>query len=109
MATGPARQLPNSVLPEKYRLSLTPDLQNFTFEGQVDVDVNIETSVTDIVLNAAELTLHQATLSQGETTIQARSIAVDEEAETATITLESEATPGPATLSISIGVPLTTS
>ena len=55
MATGPARQLPNSVLPEKYRLSLTPDLQNFTFEGQVDVDVNIETSVTDIVLNAAEL------------------------------------------------------
>ena len=38
----PARQLPNSVLPEKYRLSLTPDLQNFTFDGQVDIDVNID-------------------------------------------------------------------
>ena len=101
MPNGPARQLPNSVLPEKYRLSLTPDLQNFTFEGQVDVDVNIEAPVTDIVLNAAELTLHEATLAQGETTIQARSIAVDEEAETATITLEAEAVPGPATLSIS--------
>ena len=101
MATGPARQLPNSVLPEKYRLSLTPDLQDFTFEGQVDIDVNIETPVTDIVLNAAELSLHEATLTQGQTTIQARSLAVDEEAETATITLESEAAPGPATLSIS--------
>ena len=101
MATGPARQLPNSVLPEKYRLSLTPDLQNFTFEGHLDVDVNIEAPVTDIVLNVAELTLHEATLTQGETTIQARSISVDEEAETATITLESEATPGSTTLSIS--------
>ena len=66
MATGPARQLPNSVLPEKYRLSLTPDLQNFTFDGQVDIDVNIESPVTDIVLNAAELSLHEATLTQGE-------------------------------------------
>ena len=101
MATGPARQLPNSVLPEKYRLSLTPDLQNFTFDGQVDIDVNIASPVRDIVLNAAELSLHEATLTQGETTIQARSLAVDEEAETATITLESEAAPGPASLSIS--------
>ena len=101
METGPARQLPNSVLPLRYRLALTPDLLDFTFEGRVDIDVQLHEAVTDVVLNAAELTLHEATLTQGDTVIQARSLAADEESETATIALESEAAPGPATLSIS--------
>ena len=101
MQTGPARQLPNSVLPEKYRLSLSPDLQNFTFEGRVDIDVQVQSSTSEITLNAAELTLREASLTQGETRVSARSLSVDEDSETATITLDSEAAPGPATLSIS--------
>ena len=101
MQTGPARQLPNSVLPEKYRLSLSPDLQNFTFEGRVDIDVQVQSSTSEITLNAAELTLREASLTQGDTRVSARSLSVDEDSETATITLDSEAAPGSATLSIS--------
>lgn len=101
MKTGPARQLPNTVIPEKYRLSLTPDLENFTFDGHVEIDVKVNSAATEIVLNAAELTLQQACLVQGDTRICTSSISTDEDAETATITLSSEAAPGPATLSIS--------
>ena len=101
METGPARQLPNTVIPEKYRLFLTPDLQDFTFEGRVEIDVNVNSATTEIVLNAAELTLHEAYITQGDTRIPASSIATDEDAETATINLSSEAVPGPANLTIS--------
>ncbi len=101
METGPARQLPNTVIPEKYRLFLTPDLQDFTFEGHVEIDVNVNSATTEIVLNAAELTLHEASITQGDTRIPASSIATDEDAETATINLSSEAVPGPANLTIS--------
>lgn len=101
METGPARQLPNTFTPEKYRLSLTPNLEKFTFEGHVAIDVNVNSAATEITLNAAELTFGQAYLIQGETHISASSISTDEDAETATIILSSAADPGPATLSIS--------
>ena len=101
METGPARQLPNTVIPERYLLSLTPDLQNFTFEGHVEIDVRVNTPTSLIVLNAAELAFHEASLSQCGSEISAVSISTDEDAETATITLSSEAAPGPATLAIS--------
>ena len=101
METGPARQLPNTVIPEKYRLFLTPDLRDFTFEGHVEIDVNVNSATSEIVLNAAELTFHEASLTQGDTRISASSISTDEDSETVTITLSSGAVPGPATLAIS--------
>ncbi len=101
METSPARQLPNTVIPERYRLSLTPDLQNFTFDGHVEIDIRVNTPTSEIVLNAAELAFHEASLSQDGSEISAASIGTDEDAETATITLSSEAAPGPATLAIS--------
>lgn len=101
METGPARQLPNNVIPEKYRLSLTPDLHDFNFEGRVEIDVQVKAATGEIVLNAAELTFHEASLTQDGTGIAASSISTDEDSETATITLASEAKPGPATLTIS--------
>ena len=101
METGPARQLPNTVMPEEYRLSLSPDLRDFIFEGRVEIDVQVKATTSEIVLNAAELTFHEASLTQGDNRIPASSISTDEDSETATIILSSEAASGPATLTIS--------
>jgi aminopeptidase N len=50
------------VLPTRYDLRLEPDLERFTFEGQVVIDVGVSESVDQIVLNAAEIELKEATL-----------------------------------------------
>ena len=41
MTTSEAVVLPTSVLPRKYRITLKPDLTNFTFDGSESVDVSV--------------------------------------------------------------------
>lgn len=35
------QRLPKNVVPKRYTLALTPDLQTFTFEGKVDIDIEV--------------------------------------------------------------------
>ena len=58
-------RLPYSVVPSRYRLTLVPDLAAGTFTGDVAIDVTVSEPVTDIVLNAAELTIGSAALEPG--------------------------------------------
>ena len=48
-------RLPPNVRPTAYRLTLTPDLENFTFTGQVSIDLQVSQSTGRVLLNAAEL------------------------------------------------------
>ena len=48
-------RLPASVRPEKYILSLKPDLNGFTFQGEESVDIQVTEPVSSITLNASEL------------------------------------------------------
>jgi hypothetical protein len=45
--------LPRTVIPTRYELRLEPDLETFTFDGQVSIEVGVIDSVGEIVLNAA--------------------------------------------------------
>ncbi len=38
MTADDSYQLPGNVIPEKYTLSLTPDLETFAFQGEADID-----------------------------------------------------------------------
>ncbi|MEX2650951.1 MAG: M1 family metallopeptidase, partial [Acidimicrobiia bacterium] len=93
MSDNPYR-LPRQVIPGHYNLHLEPDLESFTFKGQVSITVDIVEIVDVIVLNCAELDIESARLVSGDTTINVEDISYDEEFEFATLTLATPATSG---------------
>jgi puromycin-sensitive aminopeptidase len=48
-------RLPANVVPERYEISLTPDLRAFTFSGEENVTVRVVIPTAEVVLNALEL------------------------------------------------------
>ena len=98
--TSPYR-LPTNARPTAYRLTLTPDLQNFTFSGSVDIDVEVAEPTGRILLNAAELQISAATatVASGQS-IAATGIILDEKRERASLVFPNSIPAGQATLSI---------
>ncbi|MDB6017623.1 MAG: pepN [Pedosphaera sp.] len=55
-------QLPKTVVPRHYSIQIRPDLDKFTTRGSVTVDIEVLKPVKEIVLNALEMEITQATL-----------------------------------------------
>ncbi len=55
-------RLPRSAIPRRYDLRMEPDLDQFTFAGKVEIQLEITEPVEELVLNAAELEISQAVL-----------------------------------------------
>nr|AYV88996.1 puromycin-sensitive aminopeptidase [Tetranychus truncatus] len=53
-------RLPKNVIPQLYKLELTPNLENFTFTGKEDVEVSIKESTNQVILNASQLEIQEA-------------------------------------------------
>ena len=101
MASPTASRLPTSVRPLRYTITLTPDLDEFTFTGEETVDVQVVEPTSRITVNAAELQISQGELTTEDgKTLSARDIAVDEASETATFSFDQEIPPGAAALNI---------
>jgi puromycin-sensitive aminopeptidase len=95
-------RLPRTVVPSRYDLTLEPDLDAGTFDGAVAVAIEVLEPVTEIVLNANELRLGDATLTAADgRAIEISKILTDDDAERATADLAETADPGEWTLSIS--------
>ncbi|HNJ97453.1 MAG TPA: M1 family metallopeptidase, partial [Ilumatobacteraceae bacterium] len=52
-------RLPRSVVPHRYTLALEPDLATASFTGHVIIDANVNEPISQIVLNAIELDVHE--------------------------------------------------
>ena len=91
MPSAEAVVLPDNVRPIHYDLMLTPNFDDFTFDGEVDVTVSMEPGTTEIMLNCSEIEIHSATVSwtdtHGEQEQAASNIAYDAAAETVTISI----------------------
>jgi hypothetical protein len=48
-------RLPSTVTPDRYDLTLTPDLSAFTFAGEEWAAVKVHEATSEVVLNALEL------------------------------------------------------
>ena len=95
-------RLPRTVVPSRYDLTLEPDLDAGTFDGTVEIALEVDEPVTDIVLNANELRLDEATLTAADgRTVEVSKIRTDDDAERATVDLAEAAEPGAWTLKIS--------
>ncbi len=101
MVTEADYRLPRAVLPSRYELTLEPDLESFAFEGREMVAVRVVEAVDEIVLNAIDLEINEATLTPaaGGEPITARPEA-DSAAERLTLHLERTAAPGEWSLQI---------
>ena len=99
MSTNPYR-LPRTVVPSNYQIHLTPDLEKFTFDGRVEIDLDINESVTSFALNAKELELSGASVTVAGQTYVSGAPSFDEEYETATFTFDAALPTGAAVATI---------
>ncbi len=101
MPASEAVVLPDTARPSKYRITLQPDLQNFTFKGDQSVELQVLKPTTTIVLNSVELDISSASLHANGTILPSRSIILDEEAQTVTLDFAETIQPGDARLEMS--------
>ncbi len=87
------------MLPRRYDLSLTPDLTDATFSGEVHVDVEVAEPTAEVVLNAIDLEIDEAWITVGTTRHDA-SVSLDEASERATLTVPTPLPPGDAVVSL---------
>ena len=94
-----AQRLPQTVLPEHYTLTLTPDLKAATFSGVESIDVVLTEPAKRIKLNAAEIDFESVTVTAGGKE-QKAAVSLDKEKEQATFTFPENLPVGKATLTI---------
>jgi puromycin-sensitive aminopeptidase len=87
-------RLPRTVIPSRYDIRLAPDLTNFKFTGEVVAYVEVMQPVKEILLNAIELEIHSAELSNDKGTKYGARIALDEKEERAQLTFDQEVATG---------------
>ena len=76
------------VVPHRYDLQIEPDFENFTFRGRVEIEVEVTEPLTEIVLNAVDLEITDATLAvEGGTTRLDGEVSYQTELQRATIGL----------------------
>ncbi len=99
-STNPHR-LPSFVVPSHYRIVLEPELDEATFSGTVEIEVEIGQATDNIQINSADLEISSVLVRDaigGETS--ASDVEHDEEMERATLSFASELSPGPYTIAI---------
>ncbi len=87
------------MLPRRYELTLHPDLVTATFSGAVDIEVDVTTPTSEVVLNAIELEVDEAWVEVHGERLDA-TVVLDEVTERAHLTLSREVPRGPAIVSL---------
>ncbi len=102
LVAGPAfaQRLPTIVSPEHYDLKFSVDLPQARFEGTETIHVQVHEATPRIVLNAADITFHEVTISSGDAT-QTATVALNANDQTATLTVPKPLGVGPADVHIS--------
>ncbi len=86
-------RLPSVVIPERYAISLKPDLATFTFTGSETIEVNVASATKTILLNALDLTIDSVTAEQDGVIVPGVA-QIDTATERATLTFNAELSAG---------------
>lgn len=98
-AISAAQRLPEGVTPKHYTLHFTPDLPTETFTGTARIEVDVAAPGSTIVLNALELTISEARVTQAGKT-SAASVTLDPGKQQATLALPGALSAGAAQLDL---------
>jgi len=77
-------RLPHYIKPEKYKLLVKPDLEDFTFEGSETISLVIKKSINDIILHAKELDIFNVEFRMSNSEFKTNKIKYNIKSETAT-------------------------
>lgn len=94
-------RLPLSVAPIRYEIQIEPDLHSGTFAGAETIEVTVKDAVSEIVLNASELTIREATIQDGRGAILRGAATMEEGTERARLVFPHALGPGVWQLSLS--------
>ena len=87
-------QLPRTAIPSHYAIEVTPHADTLAFDGRVAIDLKVIKTTRELVLNAVDLTVSQATLTPNGGQPVAAQVTADADKQTATFTFPSELKPG---------------
>ncbi len=93
-------RLPRHVIPTRYEIRLEPDLVTATFTGTVRIAVTVAEATREVVLNAAELAITEASIEDGHGRRLIGQAALEPEHERCRLAFAEEVTPGAWTLAI---------
>ncbi|HXR40074.1 MAG TPA: M1 family metallopeptidase [Terracidiphilus sp.] len=93
------QRLPETVQPEHYTLTLTPDLKAATFSGVETIDVTLAEAANAITLNSAEIAFQPVTVT-ADGKQQTATVSSDKDKKQTTFTFGEKIPAGKATLSI---------
>ena len=91
-------KLPKEIVPTNYSIRIVPDIDKLTFTGTETVKLNVRKPVRQLVLNALELEISEASLDGKQ--LSKSAINIDKERELLVLALPSEAAPGDHTLAL---------
>jgi puromycin-sensitive aminopeptidase len=74
-------RLPRAVVPSRYDLRLEPDLAGAKFTGEVTITVGVRERVREVLLNAIELEVHDASIEEAGGARLAATVSLDEKTE----------------------------
>ncbi|KAK4186153.1 peptidase family M1-domain-containing protein [Podospora australis] len=87
--------LPTNVVPKHYHVTLEPDLTNFTFDGTVVIDLDVNEDSNSIQLHTLELDVHNATItSEGQTISSSPKVSYNEDTQVTTLEFDNGITKG---------------
>jgi aminopeptidase N/puromycin-sensitive aminopeptidase len=98
-STAHAQRLPNTVRPQHYSLTLTPDLKAATFTGSETIDVTLAEPTSSIILNAHDLTFQSVKIEAAGKT-QTANVSEDKEKQQATFSVSDRIPAGKARISV---------
>jgi len=96
-------RLPRHVVPSRYDVRLEPDLDTLTFEGEETIALTVVEPTSEIVLNAAELAIREAAVTDARGRTLAARVELDEAAERCRLALAEPLAPGPWRLRLAFG------
>jgi aminopeptidase N len=91
-------KLPKEVVPVEYSIRIVPDIDRLVFTGMETVKLSVRSPVRQLVLNALELEITEASVD--DVALPKSAIKIDKEKELLTLALLSELKPGDHTLAL---------
>ena len=94
-----AQRLPETAIPENYKLTFTPDLEKASFEGDETIAIRVLKPTSEITLNAADIDFHDVSITSGGAPQKAK-VTPEKDKEMVVLSVDKPLAAGPATIHI---------